>query len=602
MKEQSQDLHNMRHSCAHLLAAAVQELWPDVKLGVGPVIEDGLYYDFDLKHRLTEEDFPSIEKKMAEIAAQGHSYEREEVDLDKAKERVKEMEQPYKLELIEAIEKTGSTAVMEAEEQNEEVGQVDKVSFYTTGKFVDLCRGGHCPTTKDIGPFKLLSVAGAYWRGSEDNPMMQRIYVTCWPTQEELDKYLELKEEAKKRDHRKLGKELDLFTFSDLVGAGLPLFTAKGNIVRQQITAFVQSLMHPYGYQQVWTPHITKVELYKTSGHYDKFSDDIFYARSGREEESEFALKPMNCPHHTQIYASQPRSYRDLPIRLAEVGTVYRDELSGELGGLTRVRSLSIDDAHLFCRPDQVGQEVRNLYGIIKDFYSIFDMELRVRLSVRDPKAPEKYLGTDEIWEKSEAELLKVVMEEVGEDFVRAEGEAAFYGPKIDFISMDSLGREWQLATIQVDFNQPERFGLEYTADDGSKQQPVMVHRAILGSLERFIGVLIEHFAGKFPFWLAPTQVKILPIADKHLSYAESVKERLHDAGFHRVEIDTHGDMVGKKIKKAQLEKVPYMLIVGDKEVESGLVAIRHRDEGDQGTVGVEELIKKLKEEINPIK
>ena len=586
-------LKNMRHSCAHLLAAAVQELWPDTKFGVGPTIEDGFYYDFDLSHRIVDEDFAAIEAKMKELAAKQLGYEREELSIDEARERMEKLGQPYKVELINDIEKTGSTKL------GEEGEKTGTVTFYKTGEFVDLCRGGHVDVTTEIGPFKLLSVAGAYWRGKEGNPMMQRVYGTCWATQAELDAYLARIEEAKRRDHRKLGQQLDLFTFSDLVGAGLPLFTPKGTMLRQVLEDFVWKLMAPHGYQRVRIPHLAKSALYKTSGHYDKFKDDTYFVRSGRDGDAEYMLKPMNCPHHTQIYASKPHSYRDLPIRYSEVTQVYRSEYSGELHGLTRVLSITQDDAHIFCRLDQIQDEVQKLYEIVQNFYSAFEMPLSVRLSVSNLKTPEKYLGDPVAWARAEKKLAEV-LESNNQIYDRAEGEAAFYGPKIDFVAHDSLNREWQLATIQLDFNQPVRFGLEYSNESGEKETPIMIHRAISGSLERFMGVLIEHYAGKFPTWLAPVQVKILPIADRHSDYAELVKQQLEQAGY-RVEVDVRAESVGKKIRSAQLEQIPYMLVVGDKEIEANQVAVRAREAGDLGTMTAEDFVAKLNEEPNPL-
>ncbi|MGI6103176.1 MAG: threonine--tRNA ligase [Patescibacteria group bacterium] len=596
--ENQDHLHNMRHSGAHLLAAAVQALWPDVKLGVGPVIEHGFYYDFDLDHRITEEDFPAIEAKMRELQVEGLGYEREELPIADAKQRVDELGQPYKRELIETIETTGSTAVMDAEVAESGVGErPTTVSFYTTGAFIDLCRGGHVESTREIGPFKLLSVAGAYWRGSEQNPMMQRIYAACFATQEELDAYLKQLEEAKARDHRKLGRELDLFTFSELVGPGLPLFTPKGTLVRNLLDAFVWSLRNERGYERVEIPHITKKELYERSGHWEKFKDDLF--KVSTRDGHEFAMKPMNCPHHTQIYARKQMSYRELPQRYANTTMVYRDEQTGELAGLTRVRAITQDDAHVFCRYDQVKDEVASIWDIVETFYKAFDFSLWVRLSFHDPKAPEKYLGGAEVWQKAEAEL-RAIAKARGIETVEAPGEAAFYGPKLDFMAKDSIGREWQVATIQLDMNMPERFDLTCTNEDGQPERIVMIHAAIMGSIERFMGVLIEHLAGKFPLWLAPVQLKVLPIADRHLEYADAVARELRQAGY-RVEVDVRAESVGKKIRTAQLEQVPYMLVVGDKEIEAKAVAVRSRDAGNEGVKSLDELTALLRTEANPI-
>lgn len=578
-------IEHIRHTLAHLLAAAVRDLYPGAKNAIGPAIEHGFYQDFDLgQHRVTEEDLPKIEAKMRELLANWIRFDRREVTPEEAKDEFVWNE--YKCELIDDFSTDGQT-----------------LTFYTAGGFIDLCRGGHVEEpAKEIKPdgFQLDRVAGAYWRGDETKPMLTRIYGLAFETKEELEAYLTQRTAARERDHRKLGKELDLFTFSDLVGPGLPLFTPKGTLLRQLIEDFVWQLMQPHGYQRVRIPHIAKIDLYKISGHYEKFSEDTFYVRSGREETAEFVLKSMNCPHHTQIYASQPRSYRDLPIRYAEVTSVYRDEYSGELQGLTRVRMITQDDAHLFCRIDQVEEEAEKLYQIVEAFYQAFDMPLRVQLSVSDPDTPEKYLGDPEKWTQAEQMLTKVI-EQHTEDYVRSPGDAAFYGPKIDFIATDSIGREWQLATIQIDFNQPHRFGLRYTAEDGTEQEPVMVHRAILGSVERFLGVVIEHFAGKFPLWLSPVQVKLLPIGDRHHEYAETVRQALEAAGY-RVEIDRKNETIGKKIRSAQLEHVPYMIVIGDKEVESKTVAVRSRDAGDLGVESVAQFIERLDTEKNPMK
>lgn len=590
--DKDEQLQNMRHSCAHLLAAAVQELWPDVKLGVGPVIEHGCYYDFDLEHRITEEDFSAIEEKMRELAAKGLGYEREELSIAEAKERAQGMNQPYKVELIETIEQTGSTELgAESDERP------DTVSFYTTGTFVDLCRGGHVESTKNIGPFKILSVAGAYWRGDEKNPMMQRLYVACFATQDELDAHLAMLEEAKKRDHRKLGKELDLFTFSELVGPGLPLFTPRGTHVRFLLDAFVWKLRSARGYERVEIPHITKPALYETSGHWEKFKDDLFKITS--RDSHGFAMKPMNCPHHTQIYDRKPHSYRELPQRFANTTMVYRDEQTGELGGLARVLSITQDDAHVFCRYSQIKDEVSAVWDMVDTFYRTFDFDVRVRLSLHDPKTPEKYLGDESVWNQTEDEF-RAIARERGVETTEAPGEAAFYGPKLDFMAKDAIGREHQVATIQIDMNMPERFNLACVNEQSEAERIVMIHAAIMGSIERFMAVLIEHTAGKFPTWLAPVQVKVLPIADRHNEYASDVANQLEAVGY-RVERDVRTESVGKKIRTAQLEKVPYMLVVGDKEIEAKQVAVRSRDDGDLGTQSIDDFIARLAAEPNPL-
>ncbi len=591
-------LYKNRHSCAHLLAAAVQELWPSVKLGVGPVIEHGFYYDFELEHRLTEEDFPAIEKKMAEIAKQGHGYEREEVSLAEAKKRFKERKQPYKVELIEQIEKTGSTAIADASEQALELPAVESVSIYTTGGFVDLCRGGHVETTTEIGPFKLLSVAGAYWRGDAENAQLQRIYGTCWPTQEELDAYLAELEEAKLRDHRKIGKELGLFTFDPLVGPGLPLWLPKGTLFRDLIERLARKKEEEGGYHRVVTPHLAKQELFELSGHLPYYADTMYPPME--LDDGNYYLKAMNCPPHHLMFRQTPRSYRDLPVRLAEYGTVYRHELSGTLAGLLRVRMLSMNDAHIYCREDQIEEEFLAVMELHKYYIDLFGIEnYYMRLSLHDPANKKKYIDEPELWEFSE-NAIRRVMEKSGLEYREAVGEAAFYGPKIDFQVRFVGGREETLATNQLDFAAGDRFNLEYTDADGEKKKVYVIHRAPLGTHERFSAFLIEHYAGKFPLWLAPVQVKVLPIADRHAEYAHSVVVRLKDGGY-RVELDDRQESVGKKIRSGQLERVPYLLIIGDTEVESGLVAVRSREDGDQGTQLVDDFLKRLAEEPDPL-
>lgn len=594
---QNEQLYNMRHSCAHLLAAAVQELWPEVKLGVGPVIEYGCYYDFDLEHRITEEDFPSIEAKMTELKEQGLGYDREELSIAQAKDRAKGMNQPYKVELIEAIETTGSTAVDGGE--GDPSDKPSTVSFYTTGKFVDLCRGGHVESTKEIGAFKILSAAGAYWRGDEKNPMMQRLYVACFATQAELDEYLAQLEEAKKRDHRKLGKELDLFVFSDLVGPGLPMLLPKGATVKNLLEQFITQEKKARNYQFVWIPHMAKAALYEKSGHLGKY--DAMLPRMADQHGDEYVMKPMNCPHHFELYRSRPHSYRELPYRIAENTTVYRNEKSGELAGLLRVKSLTQDDTHHVVRHDQIKDEIEMVLGLMQKVYTTLGFsDFRVQISIRDSKNLEKYFGHDDLWAEAEQILVDAV-KAWGVEYVVEEGEAAFYGPKIDIMVKDTIGRMWQLTTVQLDFWQPENFDMTYAAEDGSQQRPAVLHVAIYGSFERFMGVLIEHYAGKFPTWLAPVQVKLLPIADRHLDYASDVKAQLEKAGY-RVELDDRPESVGKKIRAAQLEQVPYMLVVGDKELEAKQVAVRSRDQGDLGVESVEELMQRLAAEPNPLR
>lgn len=522
------------------------ELYPNAKRTIGPAVKDGFYYDFDFgDETITDQDLKKIEKRMRRIQPTWKGFEREEVSADEARERFKD--NPYKVELIDEFAKDGQT-----------------LTLYKSGEYVDLCRGGHCEApNEDLKHFKLLSLAGAYWRGDENNKMLTRIYGTCFPSAEGLQDYLNMLEEAKKRDHRKLGAELDLFTFSDLVGPGLPLFTPRGTVVREELANFVWKLMKPYGYTRVNIPHMAKSDLYKTSGHWDKFADDIFHISSAKSDQ-QFVMKPMNCPHHTQIYASRLRSYRDLPIRYSEVTTVYRDENTGQLQGLSRVRSITQDDAHVFCRLEQVKDEAMAIYDIIANFYKAFNMPLRIRLSIHDPEEPEKYLGGKEVWERAVG-TLKGMLDELGKQYEEAPGEAAFYGPKIDFIATDAIGREWQLATIQLDFNLPERFELEYVDENNEKQRPVMIHRAILGSVERFMAVLIEHYAGAFPLWLAPEQIRLVPVSDDHNAYAREIQQKLDAVGL-RVSVDESKEGVGKKIRNAAKTKIPWTIVIGEKE------------------------------------
>lgn len=542
-----QELEHYRHSLAHLLAAAVLEMYPNAKRTIGPAIEDGFYYDFEFPEPISETELPKIEKRMRKILTTWKSFERIDVSADEARKEF--IDNPYKTELINEFSKDG---------QN--------LTFYKSGNYVDLCRGGHIENPKDIDPeaFKLTKLAGAYWRGDEKNAQLTRIYGVAFATKAELDAHLTMLEEAKRRDHRKLGVELDLFTFSPLVGPGLPLFTPRGTILREQLVNFVWSLMKPYGYTRVNIPHMAKSDLYKTSGHWDKFADDIFHV-SSKKSDDQFVLKPMNCPHHTQIYASRVRSYRDLPLRFSEVTTVYRDENTGQLQGLSRVRSITQDDAHVFCRMDQVKQEALAIYDIITRFYKAFDMPLRIRLSVNDPEKPEAYLGGAEVWENAVG-TLKGLLAELGKEYEVGVGEAAFYGPKIDFIAKDAIGREWQLATIQLDFNLPVRFELEYVDSDNLKKRPVMIHRAILGSIERFIGVMIEHYAGAFPMWLAPEQIRLATVSDDFIPFAKELRAKLDEAGL-RVHLDDSPEKVGKKIRTAAIEKVPWTIVIGEKEV-----------------------------------
>ncbi|QQR61310.1 threonine--tRNA ligase [Candidatus Uhrbacteria bacterium] len=589
-----------RHSAAHVMAAAIKRAFPEAKLGVGPAIESGFYYDIDIGRPVTPEDLKLIEKEMQRIQKENPAFTREEVSLDDAIKLFSELDQTYKVELLNDLKTKGTTKVSAEEAQDVDPQNVGVITIYRTGDFIDLCRGPHVTEAREIGAWKLNKVAGAYWRGNQENAQMQRIYGLCFETKDQLKEYETMMAEAEKRDHRKLGAELDLFTFSPLVGSGLPLFTSRGTILRQNLTDFIWELMQPYGYERVMIPHIAKTDLYKTSGHWDKFEDDLFHVSSKKTDEA-FVLKPMNCPHHTQIFASKPRSYRDLPIRMSEVTTVYRDENTGQLQGLTRVRSITQDDAHVFCRADQVKDEALAIYRIAEAFYAGFGMSFhRVRLSVRDPAHPEKYLGEGHVWDAAEKALAEV-MQSVGRDVEIGEGEAAFYGPKLDFMTKDAIGREWQLATIQLDFVQPERFGLEYVATDGTHQRPVMVHRAILGSVERFMGIMIEHYAGAFPLWLAPVQVGILPVADRHIDFANELAKELRAQGL-RVEVDASTESVGKKIRNAEKMKLPRMLVVGDKEAEGGPLTVRVRGEADQKSMDkadfIADAIKSIKERL----
>ncbi len=576
-------LAKIRHSLAHLLAAAALELYPDALNTIGPAVDNGFYYDFDFVSPVAEEDLIKIEKKMREIFPTWKNFSHKEVSPSEA--RALFTDNPYKLELIDEIEKKG-----------------EKITLYTSGNFTDLCRGGHVENFELIDPqgFHLSHLAGAYWRGDEKNKMLTRIYGLAFENKDGLDNYLKQQEEAEKRDHRKLGRELDLFTFSDLVGPGLPLFTPRGQAMRENISDFLWQLSKKYGYQKVSIPHIAKLTLYETSGHAEKFKDEFFYVH-GAQSNQEFVMKPMNCPHHTQIYAAKPRSYRDLPVRYTELTMQYRDEKPGQLLGLSRVRSITIDDAHIFTTPEQIKDEVGNIVRIIEEFYSALGMWKKgesfwVSLSVRDPKTPEKYLGEEENWNKAE-QYLQEISDEFGLNARRMEGEAAFYGPKLDFKFKDALNREWQLATAQIDFVQPSRFGLEYTANDGSKQIPVMIHRAVAGSLERFMSIIIEHFAGAFPLWLSPLQVKVLPIGETHQSYAKIVYEKLQGENF-RVELDGSNESLGKKIRQAKIEKIPYFLVIGDKEIESGTVTLESRDNGNLGALSIDEVLEKFNKEI----
>ena len=570
----SEGLEVLRHSAAHLLAHAVQRLYPKAQPTIGPVIDNGFYYDFDSLD-IKEEDLAKIESEMRKIIKEKHPVERVE-HKDKQETLNTYKDNPYKVELINELEEGSST--------------------YIQGDFQDLCRGPHTPSTgsfKDCG-IKLDKIAGAYWRGKSENTMLTRIYGLCFATKKELNDYLELRAEAEKRDHRKLGKELKLFTVSQLIGAGLPLLQPNGMIIRQAIEEYLWDLHKDKGYSRVWTPHIAKQSLYEQSGHAAKFGDELFRVKG---KDSDFIMKPMNCPHHMQIFADNTFSYRDLPIRYFEPATVYRDEKSGQLGGLTRVRAITQDDGHLFCRASQLKEEIASVISIIKEFYTTMGMmdEYWVSLSVRGDDN-DLYVGAKEVWDEAE-QVLKESAEENKLNYKIIPGEAAFYGPKIDFMFKDCLGREWQLATIQCDFNLPERFELSFVNEQGDKERPVVIHRAVSGSLERFLGVMIEHFAGKFPLWLSPIQAIILPIADRHQEYALRVREQFQQAGL-RTEVDYTSETIKKKVREAQLRKINYILVVGDKEVEEDTVTVRTRDEKVHGAKAVEKLIKELSLEV----
>lgn len=578
-QNKDEQLYAMRHSLAHITAAAVQELWPNARFGVGPVVKDGFYYDIDVPNvTLSTDDFDKIEAVMNRMIAEGQEFIRTEFSIDDAISWAEQNDQPYKRELLEDLKTKGTTAVRDLDGQeviaDDTLAGVNTVSFYQNGNFTDLCRGPHVTNTQEIGAFKLMRIAGAYWRGDEKNPQMQRLYGVAFASQEALDTHLTLLEEAKQRDHRKLGQELDLFVFSDLIGAGLPLFTPRGTILRDELAAYSNALRQRYGFEKVWIPHITKTALYETSGHWAKFGDELFLVKS-QETSDEFVMKPMNCPHHTQIYASQPRSYRQLPIRYLETTTVYRDEKTGELGGLSRVRSITQDDSHVFCRNEQIEQEINNLLEAAHELYSNVGMSLSVRLSYRDDS--EQYLGDVKLWQSAQDQL-RAAVEKNGLEYFEEKGEAAFYGPKIDFMATDALERQHQVATVQLDFVMPERFGLEYTAEDGTKQRPVMIHSALLGSIERFMSVFIEHTAGRFPIWLAPEQIRVVQVKDSPEieEFVNTLNEEATQQGL-RLVVDATNETVGKKIRAAELLKVPYIVVVGAKEVETGMLTPRIR-------------------------
>ncbi len=572
--------HAFWHSSAHLMAEAIEALYPGVKLWVGPAVENGFYYDIDLPEgkTISEKDFPKIENKMLELARQKNDYVRTEIAKDEALKYYTDKGDEYKVDLIQGLED-------------------GTITFYKQGNFTDLCRGPHLPNTGYIKAVKIMSIAGAYWKGDEKNKQLTRVYGITFPKKKLLDEYLAMLEEAKKRDHRKIGKELELFTFSSRVGQGLPLWLPKGAMLRERLEQFLKNVQKKYGYEPVITPHIGQKELYVTSGHYAKYGKDSFQPIHTPAEGEEFLLKPMNCPHHCEIYKSKPRSYKDLPVRYAEFGTVYRYEQSGELHGLTRVRGFTQDDAHIFCRPDQLKEEFIKVIDIVLYIFKTLNFEnFTTQISLRDKEDRSKYIGSDENWEKAESAIVEACKEK-GLKTVIEYGEAAFYGPKLDFMVKDALGRSWQLGTIQVDYNLPERFELEYTGSDDKKHRPVMIHRAPFGSMERFVAVLIEHTAGKFPLWLTSDQVAILPVSERFNEYAHSVKEKLAMSDVRAI-VDDRNEKVGKKIRDNEIKRVPYMVIVGEKEAESGTLSVRKQGEGEIGKMTVEEFAKFITQRV----
>ncbi|WP_018336174.1 threonine--tRNA ligase [Butyricimonas synergistica] len=572
--------HAFWHSSAHLMAEALQALYPNIKFGIGPAIENGFYYDVDPGEgvAIQEKDLVEIEKKMLELARRNEEYCRIDVSKQEALNHFSSLDETYKVELINDLED-------------------GTITYYRQGDFTDLCRGPHLPDTSYIKAIKLTSVAGAYWRGDEHRKMLTRIYGITFPKQKMLDEWIVLMEEAKKRDHRKIGKEMELFMFSQAVGSGLPMWLPKGAMLRDRLEAFLRKVQKKYGYEQVITPHIGNVNLYKTSGHFQKYGKDSFQVITTPQEGEEFMLKPMNCPHHCEIYKFKPRSYKDLPVRFAEFGTVYRYEQSGELHGLTRVRGFTQDDAHLFCTPDQLKDEFKKVIDIIFTIFKALDFEnFTAQVSLRDPNNKEKYIGSDENWEKAETAIIEAAAEKGLATTVEL-GEAAFYGPKLDFMVKDAIGRKWQLGTIQVDYNLPERFDLEYTGADNQKHRPVMIHRAPFGSMERFVAVLIEHTGGKFPLWLTPDQAVVLPISEKYNDYAQKVVNFLNNSDIRTV-LDDRNEKIGRKIRDNELKKIPYMLIVGEQEMNKNKVSVRRQGEGDKGSVSMEEFAEMINKEV----
>ena len=579
--EDEEGRHAFWHSSAHLMAEALQQLYPNTKFGIGPAIENGFYYDVDPGEGvvLTDKDLETIEKKMLELAREKQEYCRINVSKQEALDHFSAIDENYKVELINDLED-------------------GKITYYKQGTFTDLCRGPHLPDTSYIKAIKLTSLAGAYWRGNEHNKMLTRVYGITFPKQKMLDEWLVMMEEAKQRDHRKIGKEMELFAFSQEVGAGLPLWLPKGAMLRDRLETFLRKVQKKYGYQQVITPHIGNVNLYKTSGHYQKYGKDSFQVITTPQEGEEFMLKPMNCPHHCEIYKTKPRSYKDLPIRFAEFGTVYRYEQSGELHGLTRVRGFTQDDAHLFCTPDQLKEEFMKVIDIIFIIFKALNFtEFTAQVSLRDPKDREKYIGTDENWEKAERAIIEAAAEKGLKTTVEL-GEAAFYGPKLDFMIKDAIGRKWQLGTIQVDYNLPERFELEYTGADNQKHRPVMIHRAPFGSMERFVAVLIEHTGGKFPLWLAPDQAVILTVSEKSNDYARKLSELLNNSDIRTV-LDDRNEKIGRKIRDNELKKIPYLLVVGENEARENRVSVRRQGQGDLGSMTVDEFIEMIHSEVD---
>ena len=579
IKNMENNIDKIRHSLAHLLAVAIKAKYPETKLGIGPTIENGFYYDFDFGATVpAENDLLELEKDMRALVSQNIAFVREEISTDEVRQIF--ADEPYKLELIDDLEKSG-----------------EKISIYRSHDLVDLCAGPHVASTNEIArdAFRLTRVAGAYWRGEEKNKMLTRIYGVAFTNKGELDNYLDLLAKAEKRDHKKLGKELDLFIFSELVGPGLPIYTFKGATVRREIVNFSNELQREIGYQEVHTPNINKAELFKVSGHYEKYKDDMLKVTSNYTKE-EYFLKPMNCPQHTQVYASKMRSYKDLPIRIADFANLYRDEKPGELSGLTRLRAFAQDDGHCFCRPDQIKEEFESVLGAIKKALTTYGMDYYIRFSTWDSEHPEKYLGEPATWEMAQEKLKEILVDNKIE-YQEGPGEAAIYGPKMDFISRDSLGREWQISTIQLDLIMPERFGLKYIDDDGKEKTPVMIHRAIVGSPERFLGILIEHYAGAFPTWLAPVQVKILPISEKQLAYAQEVFTSLKENNI-RVELDESNETLGKKIRNAKMQKLPYLIVLGEKEMEEKMVTVESRGAEKGEKLSLTDFIAEISDEI----